>query len=101
MKDNAFKQCVLHNGWFIFFSLVAVGLIIASFFIPPLAVIDGSVLAAVGEIFAFAALGTAIKAMDKGLDARVQHRDTSITVGDLNKLEEPPVRERLDSDEDY
>lgn len=101
MKDNAFKQCVLHNGWFIFFSLVAVGLIIASFFVPPLAVIDGSVLAAVGEIFAFAALGTAIKAMDKGLDARVQHRDTSITVGDLNKLEEPPVRERFDSDEDY
>ena len=83
---EAVKECVLLNGWFIFFSLVAIGLIIGSFFVPPMGVIDGSVLAAVGEIFAFAALGTVVKAIDKGVDAQVQHNGTSLTVGDLNKV---------------
>lgn len=82
---EAVKECVLHNGWFIFFSLVAIILIIASWFVPPMAVIDSSVLAAVGEIFGFAALGTVIKAVDKGVDAKVQHNNTSLTIGDLNK----------------
>lgn len=80
-------NCVLHNGWFIFFSLVAIILIVASWFVPPMAVIDSSVLAAVGEIFAFAALGTVIKAIDSGVDAKIQHKDTSLTIGDLNKDE--------------
>ena len=83
--------CMLHNFWFVFFSLVAVGLIITSFFIPPTGEIDGSVLAATGEIFAFAALGTVVKAIDKGVDARVQHRDTSITIGDLNETKTNPI----------
>ena len=77
------KNCVLHNFYFKFFSLVAVGLIVTSFFVPPLAVIDSSVFVAVGEIFGFAALGTVIKAIDKGVDAKVQHNNTSVTIGDL------------------
>ena len=83
MKNTMFNQCVLHNGWFVLFSLVAIALIITSFFVPPTGVIDGSVLAAVGEIFGFAALGTVIKAIDKGVDAKVQHNNTSVTIGDL------------------
>lgn len=78
---------MLHNFWFVFFSLVAVGLIVASFIVPPTGIIEPSVIAATGEIFAFAALGTVIKAIDKGVDARVQHRDTSVTIGDLSKQE--------------
>ena len=89
--ESAVKSCVLHNGWFIFFSLIAVGLIITSFFIPPMGLIDGSVLAAVGEIFGFAALGTVVKAIDKGVDAQVQHNNTTITVGDITK--EPIIDE--------
>lgn len=81
-------DCVLHNGWFIFFSIAAIVLIFTSFFIPPMGVIDGSVLAATGEIFAFAALGTVIKAIDKGVDAQVQHNNTTITVGDLTKQDD-------------
>lgn len=82
---NAVKNCVLHNGWFIFFALVSIGLIVASFIVPPLGIIDGSVLGAVGEIFGFAALGTVVKAIDKGVDAQVQHNNTTITVGDITK----------------
>lgn len=78
----------MHNAWFLFFSIIAVGLIITSFFVPPTGVIDGSVLAATGEIFAFAALGTVIKAIDKGVDAQVQHNNTTITVGDITKVED-------------
>ena len=79
------KDCVLHNFYFKFFSLIAVGLIVTSFFIPPVAIIDSSVFIGVGEIFAFAALGTVVKAIDKGVDAKVEHNGTSLTVGDLNK----------------
>lgn len=57
---------------------IAVGLIVASFFIPPTGVIDGSVLAAVGEVFAFAALFMAWEALDKGIDAKVTHGNTTI-----------------------
>lgn len=91
-KNNPTKEavvnCVLHNGWFLFFSIAALVLIFTSFFIPPMGVIDGSVLAGTGEIFAFAALGTVIKAIDKGVDAQVQHNNTTITVGDLTKQDD-------------
>lgn len=90
------KNCVLHNFYFKFFSIVAVGLIVTSFFIPPVAIIDSSVFIGVGEIFGFAALGTVIKAIDKGIDARVQHRDTSVTIGDLDPR---PFREEHIEDE--
>lgn len=88
-------NCVLHNVWFIVFSLVAIGLIIGSFFVPPMGVIDGSVLAAVGEIFAFAALGTVIKAIDNGVDAKVQHNNTTLTIGDINKQETNDTNEEF------
>lgn len=58
-------------------------------------VIDGSVLAAVGEIFAFAALGTVIKAIDNGVDAQVQHNNTTLTIGDINKQETNDTNEEF------
>lgn len=61
-------------------SFIAVGLIIASFFVPPMGVVDGSVLAAVGEIFAFAALFAVWEAVDKGIDAKIVHGNTTITI---------------------
>lgn len=79
-----FKTYVSHNLWFYIFSGVAIGLLVASFIVPPTGVIDPSVLGATGEIFAFAALGAVIKAIDKGVDARVQRGNTTLVVGDLN-----------------
>lgn len=74
------KKCIVGNFWFHIFSLFSLVLITASFICPPLAVIDGSVLAAVGEVFAFAALWTLIKAMDDGHTATLTHNDTTLTV---------------------
>ena len=57
---------------------IAVLLIIASFFVPPHGVVDGSVLAAVGELFAFAALFMGWEAMERGVDAKITHGNTTI-----------------------
>lgn len=74
------KKCIVGNFWFHIFSVFSLVLITASFICPPLAVIDGSVLAAVGEVFAFAALWTLIKAMDDGHTATLTHNDTTLTI---------------------
>lgn len=46
-------------------------MLIVSMFIPPRGIIDSSVIAAVGEIFAFAALFKAGEAIDRGIDAKI------------------------------
>ena len=47
---------------------------------PPMGVIDGSVLTAVGEIFGFAALTTVWHAIDKGIDAKITHGSTEMNL---------------------
>lgn len=69
-----------HKNVFLICLIVALGLIITSFFIPPLAVIDGSVLAGVGEIFAFAALGEVAAAIERGHSASISHGNTTIEI---------------------
>lgn len=53
-------------------------MLIVSMFIPPRGIIDSSVIAAVGEIFAFAALFKAGEAVDRGIDAKIKHHGTEI-----------------------
>lgn len=79
------RKAVHHNVWFWVLLVTAILLIVASWIVPPMAVIDGSVLAAVGELAGFGALGALVKAMDMGVDARVRHHDTEVTVGDLSR----------------
>lgn len=79
-EETVFSKAIQGNLWFWLFSAVAIVLIIASWFVPPMAVIDGSVLGAVGELFGFAALGTVIKAIDKGTPASLTHNGTTISV---------------------
>lgn len=86
---TTFKECILDNMWFKILSAISIILIIISFFLPPQGVIDPSVMAAVGEIFAWGALFTVLKAIDKGKTISMQHGDTTITVnGKTYKLEE-------------
>ena len=70
LDKTAFWVCLIT-------SIILIGV---SFLIPPLAVVDGSVLAAVGEIFGFAALATVIVAIHKGKAISVSHGDTTIEV---------------------
>lgn len=77
-----YRNYLSNNLYFWIFGGLSALLIIVSFFIPPLAVIDGSVLAATGEFFAFAALGAVVHAIDTGKTATIQHGSTSLTVKD-------------------
>lgn len=78
MKE--FIECCKKDLCFKIFGAVAIILMIAGFILPPLGVIDNSVLLAAGELFGFAALASVNKAIDKGLDATVTHNNTSIKI---------------------
>lgn len=54
------------------------------FFTPPKAVIDGSVLTYTGELIGFVAVDNIRRAISKGLDAKVKHGKTEITIRDSN-----------------
>lgn len=75
-----YKNYLKSNLFFWLFSSIGVILIIAAFILPPLSVIDNSVLIAVGEINGFIALGAVIKAIDNGSSASIKHNGTEVTI---------------------
>lgn len=64
---------------------VALSLLIGSFFCPPMGIVDGSVLAAVGEIFLWPCLAFGAKALAEGKTARIRKGDMDVTIGDNNE----------------
>jgi len=59
---------------------VSVGLIVGGFFVPPMGVIDGSCLTAVGELLLFPTLLYAYRAIELGLSVKFQKGETSIEI---------------------
>ena len=59
---------------------VSVGLIVGGFFVPPMGVIDGSVLTAVGELLLFPTLLYGYRAIELGLRVKFQKGETSIEI---------------------
>ena len=82
------NNCLRDNVFFWTFALAGLILIVASFLLPPMGVVDNSVLAAVGELDGVIALGSVIKAIDKGSSASITHNNTSLTINNDNKVEE-------------
>ena len=72
------KYCTKFKIAAIVLAAIATVLLILAFFTPPHYIIDASVIAAVGEIFAFAALFMAWESIDRGIDAKVTHGNTTI-----------------------
>lgn len=69
------------GGWVCF--IISALLIITSFFTPPMWVIDSSVIAAVGELFAFGTLfklPNIINSIRDGKTLTMKHGDNEITV---------------------
>lgn len=68
---------------------VAVALIVTGFFVPPMGIIDGSVIKAVGELFAFAALfeipHCIVVAKDKNISFK--HGDTEVNIKGCDESE--------------
>ena len=77
------KKKIILNSYFWVFASISIVLLIVSFFLPPQGEIHPSVLQGVAELFGFSALGAVYKGMDKGLDARVKHRNTELLIGDI------------------
>lgn len=59
---------------------VSVGLIVGGFFVPPMGIIDGSVLTAVGELLLFPTLLYGFRAIELGLRVKFQKGDASLEI---------------------
>ena len=74
-----------HKAVFWISFILSIVLIVAGFIVPPLGAIDSSVLISIGEIFSFAALGAAIKAIEDGKEVEIKNKDIKVTVGDAGE----------------
>lgn len=68
------------NIWMRILTISSIILIIASFFIPPLGIIDGSILAAVGELEVFGVLWIVFHAIEKGTAASFKKGDVEVDI---------------------
>lgn len=70
------------KGWKVAFyttQTIAFSLMIGGFFCPPMGVIDGSVLTAVGEMFLFPTLYSAVHIILAGQDIKVKYGNMEIS----------------------
>lgn len=77
-KSKKSKECKLCKIVFVVCLAVSIGLIIGGFLMPPKGVIDGSILKAVGELIAFAALAFGWRAVELGYDLKINHGNTTV-----------------------
>lgn len=85
MKNNTKElilNCTVRNSGFIILYGIALILLVASFILPPMGVIDDSVLKAVAEIFAFAGLLTVLRAIDRNMGIEFKKGDMSLEISD-------------------
>ena len=79
-KTDGTRSFWLSRMTFIVCFFVSVGLIIGGFFVPPMGVIDGSLLTAIGELLLFPTLLYAYRAIELGLKVKFQKGETSIEI---------------------
>ena len=77
------RHSIIENVPFWILAGVSMVIGIIAFFVPPKAEVHPSVLRLISWFFAFAALWTVFVAMIRGIDARIQHGKTSLTMGSL------------------
>lgn len=74
------KETWESNIWMRILTISSILLIIASFFVPPLGVLDGSVLAAVGELEGLGVLWIVLRAIEKGTGASFKKGDVEVDI---------------------
>lgn len=80
------------------FSITSIALFIASFCVPPMGVIDPSVIKGVAWLFAFAALIEGREAILEGLGVKLTHGQTTIEVHDIDGKPSPDAGGNTDED---
>lgn len=78
IKKN--RECKLCTVTFLICLFASLSLIVGGFFVPPMGIIDGSVLTAVGELIAFPTLAFGFRAIELGYDMKINHGNTSLEV---------------------
>ena len=92
MKKNTKEiilDCTIRNAGFIILYGIALILLVASFILPPMGVIDSSVLKAVAEIFAFAGLLIVLRAIDRNMGIEFHKGDMSLEISDSDDENSP------------
>ena len=79
------KETWESNIWMRILTISSIILIIAGFICPPLAVISGSVLTAVGELEALGVLWIVLRAVEKGTAASFKKGDVEVEFKDNEK----------------
>ncbi len=79
-------------------TLSAIGLLVASFIVPPMGEISPSVLKAGSLIFAFAALIEVREAITEGLGVKVSHGQTTVEVRDTDGKTDTEIQTTDDED---
>ena len=67
--------------------VLSVALIVGGFFVPPIGVIDGSVLSAVGLLLMFATIDKLPAAIKAGKNIKLQKGDSSVEITSEKPLE--------------
>lgn len=81
--------CTKFKAAAVVFASLSFVLGVASWFVPPRGMIDSSVVAFVGEMFAFAALFMAWEAIERGIDTKITKGDTKV---EFNNPDKPAER---------
>ena len=84
MKKNRFSKAT-----FLLCLIVSVGMMIGGFFVPPIGIIDGSIITAVGELLAFAALAMVPSVISSAKSTKVTTR-SGTTIEVKGKEPQPP-----------
>ena len=79
-KSDSARTFWLSRLTFAICFFVSVGLIIGGFFVPPMGVVDGSVLTAVGELLLFPTLLYRFRAVELGMRVKFQKGETSVSI---------------------
>lgn len=69
-----------HTIIFTITTIAAISLFVAGFLVPPMGIIDGSVLKAGGLLLGFASVAQVPELARRGTDLKVQHGQTSVTI---------------------
>ena len=74
------RECKACKIVFLVCLVISIALIIGGFFMPPMGVIDGSVLTAVGELIIFPTIAFGFRAVELGYDLKINHGNTTIEI---------------------
>lgn len=78
--EKILKKTWESNIWMRILTISSLLLIIASFFVPPLGILDGSVLAAVGELEVLGVLWIVLRAVENGTGASFKKGDVEVDI---------------------